>query len=123
YGFDPPSEGPMPYDLVTVKRPLTLSTVAQLIGTSPGTIKELNPALHRGVVPPTGYAVRLPKGSKETFEIAYANLRVLPEVTRGHSVLARRGHKSKARHRAHHSRPRQASHKVAVGAAPRRGQL
>ena len=74
YGFAPPSEMPKRYERVTVKRRLPLSTVARLSGTSPTTIKELNPALHRGVVPPTGYTVRLPLGSKGTFKIAYANL-------------------------------------------------
>ncbi len=74
YGFDPSEEAPVHYDLVTINKPLALSTVAQLSGTSTDTIKELNPALHRGVVPPQGYAVRLPKGTKGTFEVALANL-------------------------------------------------
>lgn len=74
YGFDPSEEAPVHYDLVTIRKPLALSTVAQLSGTSTDTIKELNPALHRGVVPPQGYAVRLPKGTKGTFEVALANL-------------------------------------------------
>ncbi len=74
FGFDPPEEELLSYDLVTIKRPLPLTMVARLSGSSPTTIQELNPALHRGVVPPQGYAVRLPKGTKETFEIAYANL-------------------------------------------------
>ena len=74
YGFDPPDEAPVHYDLVTINKPLSLATVAQLSGTSTDTIKELNPALHRGIVPPQGYAVRLPKGTKGTFEVALANL-------------------------------------------------
>jgi len=74
YGFDPPDEAPVRYDLVTINKPLSLATVAQLSGTSTDTIKDLNPALHRGMVPPQGYAVRLPKGTKETFEVALANL-------------------------------------------------
>lgn len=74
YGFEPPGEQPVHYDLVTIRKPLTLATVAQLSGTSTDTIKELNPALHRGIVPPQGYAVRLPKGTKATFEVALANL-------------------------------------------------
>src|SRR5262249_39563472 len=71
YGFDAPSKELMHYDLVTIKRSLPLSVVAKMSGTSTETIKELNPALHRGIVPPSGYDVRLPKGSKDTFEIAY----------------------------------------------------
>lgn len=74
YGFETPNEEPLRYDLVKVDRSLSLSTVAQLSGASTNEIKELNPALHRGVIPPNGYAVRLPKGSKQTFEIAYASM-------------------------------------------------
>src|SRR5262249_50128763 len=73
YGFDPPDEEPMKYDRVKIPRSLSLTTVAQLSGTSTDMIKELNPALHRGIVPPEGYPVRLPKGTKEAFQIAYAN--------------------------------------------------
>jgi len=73
YGFDTPDEEPMQYDRVKISRSLSLTTVAQLSGTSTDMIKELNPALHRGVVPPEGYPVRLPKGTKEAFQIAYAN--------------------------------------------------
>jgi len=74
YGFEPPDESTEHYDLVNIKKAISLSTVAQLSGTSTDTIKELNPALHRGVVPPQGYAVRLPKGTKATFQVALANL-------------------------------------------------
>lgn len=73
YGFEAPNEVPLEYDVVNVNRSLSLSTVAQLSGTSTETIKELNPALHRGVVPPNGYSVRVPKGTKENFEFALAN--------------------------------------------------
>jgi hypothetical protein len=74
YGFEPPDDVTEHYDLVNIKKSLSLSTVAQLSGTSTDAIKELNPALHRGVVPPQGYAVRLPKGTKATFQVALANL-------------------------------------------------
>ena len=59
--------------------------MARLSGTSTRTIKELNPALHRGVVPPHGYAVRVPKGTKATFEIAYATF---TRKTQGHPLGA-----------------------------------
>ena len=72
YGFDAPTEQAEEYDLVRLTRSLSLATVARLSGTSTSTIKELNPALQRGMVPPHGYAVRLPKGTKAAFEMAYA---------------------------------------------------
>lgn len=104
YGFEPSDEQPLHYDLVTIRRSLTLATVAQLSGTSTDVIRELNPALHRGVVPPQGYAVRLPKGTKETFEVALANLPA-SYVTRAKQVKtrARRG-TGRGRHRAYRSR-------------------
>jgi membrane-bound lytic murein transglycosylase D len=105
YGFQPPDAQPPHYDLVTIKRSLSLATVAQLSGTSTDTIKDLNPALHRGVVPPHGYAVRLPKGTKETFEVALANLPP-SYFTRANQrkVRARRGNGGRGRHRAHRGR-------------------
>ncbi len=75
YGFEPPALGSVDCDEVSVDRtrPLQLSTVAQLSGCSVDEIRDLNPALHRGVVPPQGYTVYLPKGAKETFEVALAS--------------------------------------------------
>ena len=60
--------------MVIVSRSLSLATIAHLSGAPTSTIEDLNPALHRGVVPPDGYAVRLPKGTKTAFEIAYTTL-------------------------------------------------
>ena len=106
YGFEPPEEQPLHYDLVNITKPLTLATVAQLSGTTTDTIKELNPALHRGVVPPQGYAVRLPKGTKEAFQVALANLPPTYFARASHTtkVRARRGRTLRSPHRAHRSR-------------------
>jgi len=73
YGFEAPIDLPPKYDVVKVERSLSLSTIAQLSGTSTESLKDLNPALHRGVVPPSGYAIRVPKGTKETLEVALAS--------------------------------------------------
>jgi len=100
YGFDASSEKPAQYDVIKVVRSLSLSTVARLTGTSTRTIQELNPALHRGVIPPNGYAVRLPKGTKGTFEIALANLPTTTVVRNA----ARKGHRSGTVHRRHRVR-------------------
>ena len=84
YGFDVPMHDPLQYESVHVPRPCPLTKVAELCGTSTDLIRELNPALHRGVVPPSGYAVRVPKGMKETFQTAYSGLssRDLLEIER-----------------------------------------
>jgi len=91
YGFEAPAQETLHYDLVKVKRPLQLDTVARLSGSSPGEIKELNPALHRGVIPPQGYSVRLPKGTKETFQVALASYVPPPPPARTkHRAAAKR---------------------------------
>jgi membrane-bound lytic murein transglycosylase D len=74
FGFDAPIEVPMRYDVVSIDRSLPLSTVARLSAASTEEIRDLNPALRRGVTPPQPYDVRLPKGSKEVFQVAYAEL-------------------------------------------------
>jgi membrane-bound lytic murein transglycosylase D len=73
YGFEKQEGSPTRYDQVVIDKAISLKTVAELSGTSLEQVTELNPALCRGVVPPSGYEVRIPKGSLETFEVAYAN--------------------------------------------------
>jgi membrane-bound lytic murein transglycosylase D len=100
YGFDAPSEKPAQYDVIKVDRSLSLSTVARLAGASTRTIKELNPALRRGVIPPKGYSVRLPKGTRESFQVALANLPSQAVVRKG----ARKKHGAGTVHRRHRVR-------------------
>jgi len=75
YGLEIELEDPPRYDIIDIDRPMSLSTVAKLSGSSLETITELNPALRRGVVPPEGYTVRLPEGARGTFETAYARMK------------------------------------------------
>lgn len=72
FEFAPAMHEPLAYDVVDVNGSVSLSTVANLIDSSPEEIKELNPALHQGVTPPDGYQIRLPKGAKDEFKVAYA---------------------------------------------------
>jgi len=74
YGFSPPRKEPLSYDLVHIPDPMPLSAIARWSGTSLEEIKELNPALIRGVVPPGGYTVRVPDGTRARVEQAYASL-------------------------------------------------
>jgi membrane-bound lytic murein transglycosylase D len=74
YGFPAPEDEPLTFDWVRVSRPLTLTRIAELCGTSVADIRELNPALTRGVVPQNGYTVRIPKGMKRSFMQAIAEL-------------------------------------------------
>jgi membrane-bound lytic murein transglycosylase D len=74
YGFgDLTYDEPMEYEEVVTHRPLSLTTVAVLAGTTTDKIKELNPALLRSITPPseTGFSLRVPAGAGETFTQAY----------------------------------------------------
>jgi membrane-bound lytic murein transglycosylase D len=75
YGFDVPESFSEPYQYVDVDRSISLDTIALLGGTDPTALQELNPALRREAVPPGGYRVRVPQGTKRRFEIAYAQLK------------------------------------------------
>ncbi|MBI4514953.1 MAG: transglycosylase SLT domain-containing protein [Deltaproteobacteria bacterium] len=75
YGFEQPPDEPLQYDLVRVSHSVPLKTVAKITNTSVDQISELNPALHRGVTPPQGYTVRVPKGTKDIVEVALARMR------------------------------------------------
>ena len=62
YGFEAPEQAAVQLRLGEDGAATTADTVARLSGASSDEIKELNPALHRGVVPPQGYAVRPAQG-------------------------------------------------------------
>lgn len=88
YGFERPEGEQLSFDWVRVNRPISLATVAQICGTSTGDIRELNPALTRGVVPYNGYTLRIPKGMKKSFMAAAATLpppETYAKATRGSS--------------------------------------
>lgn len=66
YGLDkilpqPPSE----YETVSVSKMISLSDVAQTIGTSKDTLASLNPELRHQVVPGSNYPLRVPKDASE----------------------------------------------------------
>jgi membrane-bound lytic murein transglycosylase D len=76
YGFgDIVYQAPVEYDEVTVKRPLTLQSIARLAQVPVGESKELNPALLGTTTPPSqnGFLLRLPAGSGQAFAQAYSS--------------------------------------------------
>lgn len=75
HGFEPPELDPVHYDMVAVDRSVSLRTIAQFVGASETEVRDLNPALLRGVTPPAGYQVRVPPGTRQRFEVAYAGMR------------------------------------------------
>ncbi len=75
YGFDIKTDSTIHTDITTVPDQTDLRVVADLIGLPYESIQDLNPELRKGSTPPNQtYALRLPKGTKNAFEIAYADL-------------------------------------------------
>lgn len=77
YGFSDIAYLP-PVEFETVKIPsrTDLELVAKLSGTTYDTIRELNPDLRHWCTPPNypGYELKLPKGTKQQFELEYAKI-------------------------------------------------
>jgi membrane-bound lytic murein transglycosylase D len=91
YGFEVDAAEPMSYDEVHVSRSISLRTVARLSGTTLTAVRQLNPALRRGVVPPKGYTLKVPQGTGRRFEVAYARLPQTRPLPRGRTHRVRRG--------------------------------
>ncbi len=78
YGFECPNYcKPTDFDPVLVNTPLKLEEVAKWINVPVSRLEELNPSLQKdAMLPVSGYALRLPSGSREQFDLAYeANIR------------------------------------------------
>ncbi len=77
YGFDNIKyQPPLSYDLVQVHPGTSLGVAAKLAGISTRQLSRLNPELRRWATPPSGgkYTLRIPKGAKDSFMVAYAKL-------------------------------------------------
>ncbi len=74
YGFDRPQPQALEYDLVRIEHVMPLSTIAGWTKRPLSLLQELNPALIRGIVPPGGYTVRVPEGTRPLVLQAYAQL-------------------------------------------------
>jgi peptidoglycan lytic transglycosylase D len=84
YGFDVTPDPPLNFDTFELPNQTDLKVVADLLNTPYEVIQELNPELRRGTSPAgQHYTVRIPKGLKKQFELAYANL---PEEKRVRKV-------------------------------------
>jgi len=73
YGFEYPNYcRPTGFDPVLVTTPLKLKEVAQWIDVPVSRLQELNPSLRQDTMPPgSGFALRLPSGSRDKFDRAY----------------------------------------------------
>ncbi|MDD2581633.1 MAG: transglycosylase SLT domain-containing protein [Desulfuromonadaceae bacterium] len=77
YGFtDIAYLTPIEYDTVTIPSRTDLDLVAKLSGTTYESVKELNPDLRHWCTPPEypAFQLKIPKGSKQLFEAAYAKV-------------------------------------------------
>ncbi len=75
YGFDVTPDLPFNYDTFEVPGQTDLKVVADLIDVPYETVQDLNAELRRGTSPAgERYTIKLPKGMKKQFEIAYADL-------------------------------------------------
>ncbi|MCE5334080.1 MAG: lytic transglycosylase domain-containing protein [Desulfobacteraceae bacterium] len=73
YGFELPNYcKPKDFDPVMVKAPLKLEEIARWIDVPVSQLQELNPSLRLDAMPPdSGFALRLPSGSRDKFDLAY----------------------------------------------------
>ena len=85
YGFSVTPDPPLNYDTYDLPAQTDLKVAADLIGVPYDSMRDLNPELRHGVTPPDQrYTIKLPKGMKKQFEIAYA---ALPEEQRVRKIV------------------------------------
>jgi membrane-bound lytic murein transglycosylase D len=88
YGFNVTPDHPLNYETFDLPAQTDLKVVAELIGVPYETVRDLNPELRHGTSPPGArYTIKLPKGMKKQFEVAYA---ALPEEQRVRKVVVAR---------------------------------
>lgn len=76
YGFTLPAvDRELTYEEVAIERQVHLGTIAQTIGVSVDSIKDLNPDLRRDVTPPDPYTLKVPQGKAK---VLMANLSDIP---------------------------------------------
>jgi membrane-bound lytic murein transglycosylase D len=88
YGFHVNPDPSLAYETYELPSQTDLRVIADICGVPGEALQDLNPELRRGTSPPgERYTIKLPKGSKKTFEVAYANL---PEDQRVRKVVVAR---------------------------------
>ena len=73
HGFERPNYcKPKDFDPILIKSPVKLAEIAKWVDVPVSQLKELNPSLRMDAMPPdSGFALRLPSGSREKFDVAY----------------------------------------------------
>ncbi len=77
YGFtlDEPDK-PLPYETITIERPVHLKSLAERLGVQTDELSALNPELRRDATPNTSYVLRIPPGKAP---VVLASLEELPK--------------------------------------------
>ncbi len=93
FGFHPDdAEPPLRFDTVTVNRCFSLRGVAQVMGISEDSLKDLNPALRRWCTPPgrKSFALCLPEGSRDKFYENYDRIDTVSVSSSRRHIVERR---------------------------------
>jgi membrane-bound lytic murein transglycosylase D len=75
YGFSLIEAGDIDHTRVDLRGPVSLAYIAEVIGVPADTLKDMNPSLRRGVVPPGRASVRVPAKNAETLLARAGSLR------------------------------------------------
>jgi membrane-bound lytic murein transglycosylase D len=90
YGFNVKPDPTIHYDTTDIPDQTDIRVVADLLGVPYEVIQDLNPELRRGSTPPgQAYALRLPKGMKKSFEVAFAELPEEQRLRSSRTLIAR----------------------------------
>lgn len=105
YGFSLTEPGDFDNTRVDVRGPVSLAFIAEAIGVDADILKEMNPALRRGVVPPGRASVRVPARAAETLLARANSLREDDTYVKYCSFKLRRGDSIKRLARAIGTKP------------------
>jgi len=91
YGFSLIEADDIDHTRVEMRGPVSLAYIAEVVGMDADTLKEMNPSLRRGVVPPGRGSVRVPAKAAETLAARATSLRNEDAYVRFCSFKLRQG--------------------------------
>jgi membrane-bound lytic murein transglycosylase D len=75
FGFDVSPADPLSYDIARIEDCVDLKVLARCAGTTVDVLQDLNPELLQWCTPPgAGYDLRIPTGTRPSFDASYANV-------------------------------------------------
>jgi membrane-bound lytic murein transglycosylase D len=91
HGFELGKSVDFDHKRIDVRGPVSLAYIAEVIGVDEDALREMNPALRRGVVPPGRAAVRVPAKHAETLQVRADRLREEDAYVKFCSFKVRKG--------------------------------